>query len=142
MKLYRKKMEFILRTNRQKVEQLERHRDFYPLIEELCETFEREFWPNQLSNYLYISVYLEKKDDKTLPLLMEEFILSHTWIEEDKPSISHKEQGEINFFFQLSNPYFGSKERPKLNLCVNYSDLCKRVVTGTRLVEDYEYKCD
>lgn len=142
MTLYRKKMEDALRSNRERIEWLEKHKDFYPLIEELEEIFDREFYPSQNSSFLYSSTYLKDTDDKTLPLLMEEFILSKDWIEEHKPSESNKEYGEIAFTFKTTKSQFGNSERPMLRLTVNYSNMCRRILKGTKLLNNYIYECD
>lgn len=142
MNLYRKKIEAALKMNNERLQSLERHKDFYPLLEELQEVFERELFPSQSTHALMVSIYLRDKDDKTFPLLIEEFILSKDWIEEAEPSESSKEYGEYRMSFYTTQPQFGSGNRPKLVLTVNYSNLCKRVVSGTRLIKDYEYECD
>lgn len=142
MNLYRNRVEAALRLNNARLRSLERHKDFYPLLEELQDVFGREFYPCQSISLLTVTVYLQDNDDKTLPLLIEEFIKDKDWLEEAEPSSSNKEYGEYRMAFYIKKRQFGSGDRPKLVLSINYSNLCKRVVSGTRVVKDYEYKCD
>jgi len=142
MNLYRKKVEAALKLNNSRLRDLERHKEFYPLLEELQEVFDREVYPFQSTHTLSVSIYLQDKDDKTLPLLIEEFIVGKNWLEVAEPSKSSKEDGEYRMAFFTKEKPFGAGDRPKFVLTVNYSNLCKRVISGTRLVKDYEYECD
>ena len=142
MTTYSKEIEKLLRRQRSKLKSTERHKDFYPLVDEL-ELLQHSYcYFSQYSDYLEITVYCKKEADKTYPQYVRENILTHAWLEEEKEPRQHKKSGEYHFFFQYKNYTFGKGERPKLSVKVDYSNLCRRIVTGRESYELTEYVCD
>ncbi len=141
MTLYTNTIKTAMRRQRSKLKSIERHKDIYPIIEELKTQFNREVYINQSSAVLTATIYLTKEDDKTLPLLIEETVFTFDYMEKREESQSNKGLGEITFYFQHKKAPFGQGEYPRLTLCVDYSSLCKRVKIGTKEVDDYVYKC-
>ena len=140
MNAYTEKIDNLHRATRQQLEFIERHKDFYPIIDSLRE-FYNTIYLSQYGHTLMASVYLLEADEKTLPLVLKEMILEHSFIETDAEDSSDKETATITFYFRLKEPVFGSGTRPTMQLSVDYSNLCKRVVTGKRKVDEYTYEC-
>jgi len=142
MTIYSKKVELIQKTARQDHKNLLRHQSFYPILEEVVKCSEGVFFINQYPDEVIATIYLKETEDKTLPYLMQEIVLSYDFIEESSEPKSNPKSGEIHFFFQMRNPSFGEGPRPKFKLVINYTSQCKFVKVSTHLEDDYEYVCN
>ena len=140
MTLYNERISQQMKDQARAIKALKRHEEFYNIAENLGKSIGKPIYTSQHACSITVFIYLKEKDDKSLPELCNEIVLSSTKVEEIKDR--KVESGEAFYFYRLKKPVFGSGERPTMTLRVDFTDLCERIVTGKRLVEEYEYRCE
>ena len=142
MTTYSEEIQKLLAEQRARIASTEHHKKLYPIVDEMEKLQHSWMWYSQNNHSLEIHLSLKKKADKTYPQFIYENLLSNPLIEEFKKPEQQKKEGKHHYYFQLATPVFGKGERPKLNVQVDYTSLCRRVVTGTESYETSEYVCE
>ena len=144
MNLYTEKMEAQLEKNRNEIARLKRAKPLLPIVEAMSKYFEDKgnfngHWIQD--NGVHFYVYAKKENDKSWFLMVRDAFLEFNELEEYKDEEYYKNSGEYTFHFRYTQPIFGDGEKPTLQVRVDNSAVCERVIIGTKVVDEVEYEC-